>query len=183
MFVGFLLIASFVDIQKPPGSLWPKTFKARSLPIQKAYERLSKLPKGLLLELPIFPGSPHAIETSYLSHYYQPIHQNVIVNPLHTPKTIEIRQKAVARWNQMQANDLEVLRKAGLRYIAVHPSRKAVYRKEGKNMNFSLLHNHPGLRLISQDEFTFIYEFKNHLSDHKDFIKKMKEAYGSVPKG
>ena len=180
LYISILLIIVYADVISPSDSIYPKIYKARLAPVKDAYLVLSEKPKGLLLELPMSSEKLYPNwENEYLYSYYQPWHKKIVVNPFSNAKVIPeyFREKMLNVWNNMSASDLENLRLAGVRYIAVHPSRVTEPGFDNLQINFSIFANNELLNLVSSDSFTFIFEFKEPITTQNNFLEIIKSKY------
>ncbi len=183
IFMGVVLIFLYLDVMAPGDPLYPKIYEAKLRVEQKAYLALRERPQGFLLELPL--SSERVMptwENEYLYYHFQATHRKKLVNSLHDasyrPGENWLRESLLMIWNQMTEADLENLRQAKIRYIAIHPTRNI-----GIPMNFDIFNSTKKLRLLSRDSYTSIFEFIDPMNppsftNQKDaFLSFMKDKY------
>jgi hypothetical protein len=96
--------------------------KPKRMPTPRVYERLSTLPRGPVLSLPTYSGTPEAFrETDYLlfsTGHWQPIANGF---GRQDPADHAVRMATLARFPNREALDL--MRRIGIRYVVLHTGR------------------------------------------------------------
>ncbi len=179
IYIFLILLIVYADVLHPGDTIWPKIYPAKKAPEKAAYLELKNKPHGLLLELPmsserVYPNW----ENEYLYMSYCPWHRKTIINPFSGGLVGEVfREKMLNIWNNMTELDLENLRQAGVRYIAVHPQRMTEVGFNNQTANFSIFESTKLLKLVSSDSFSFIFEFIEPITTEINFLEKMKQSY------
>jgi len=137
---------------------------ASKLPSLKAYERLSKMPNGALLELPYFSSVHEQREDNYIYNYHRIGHDKPLINMFFSstfyPNFVGPSEEFTELANHALPRIIDRLSRAGVRYVAV--SKDAL--SKGK-ITFAGLEAAPRLKLISEDSSVSIYE----IEPRKDF--------------